>query len=207
MRNLQRSFQELLRYPSAVASLVIIVLLLAVSAYAMIAIPYNQALVLWRGGENIWYQLPKTVPPAWVNYFRSDKLPDTIILNSQKENKDVEKVIEKTPPGSKIDITYTFDYPYNKFPQELALYFTPKYSEKPPFASILWETPDGREIRVADFSVQENQVLRFSQDSKLKRRLGGVFPQEGLFADPDSVLVDYKNAIDNLDDFRRVLAD
>ncbi len=45
MSALQRSFRELLRYPSAIVGLIIIVGLLILSAYTLITIPYRRGLV------------------------------------------------------------------------------------------------------------------------------------------------------------------
>jgi peptide/nickel transport system permease protein len=190
MRTITRTFKELLKYPSAVASLLIIAVMLGISIYTFITIPYNKAIVLWRGGENIWYELPKIAQPAWTNYFRREKLPDTIILSTRSESKpangSVTKTSEPTQAGEKIHINFTFDYPYDTFPQELAVYFTSKFQAKPPFVSLYWLTPDGRKIRVGDFSVEATETYRFSQDAKLQRRLGGLTPAVGLFAIPDS---------------------
>jgi peptide/nickel transport system permease protein len=52
--------------------------------------------------------------------------------------------------------------------------------------SLTWQTPDGREIRVADFSIGGSGTYRLSQDEKLQRRLDGQLPHVGLFADPDA---------------------
>ncbi len=75
MNTLKNSFRDLLRYPSAILGLVIISFLLAVSVYALITIPYNEAVRLWRGGEDVWYQNPKYAAPAWFNFFSSKKEP------------------------------------------------------------------------------------------------------------------------------------
>ncbi|MBN2148607.1 MAG: hypothetical protein JW726_14565, partial [Anaerolineales bacterium] len=185
MKQLQKSFKELLRYPSAIASLVIILILLLVSAYTMLSIPYSEAVTLWRGGEAIWYQAPKNAPPAWTNYFRSEKLVESLILSS--EDDDIPKTIGTTDSGN-TTITFSFpiEFTYDKFPQDLALYFKGTYVEKAPFVSITLTTPDGREIRIADFAVQTTLTYRFAQDTRLQRRLGSDFPQEALFAVPDS---------------------
>jgi peptide/nickel transport system permease protein len=85
-----------------------------------------------------------------------------------------------------ITFAFTFDYPYDEFPQEISLFFDTEYVEKTPYMSLTWLTPDGREIRVADFAADRSGAYRFSQDEKLQRRLDGLQPQIGLFADPDS---------------------
>ena len=183
MAGLKRSLQELLRYPSAVAGLVIILLLVIAAIYAMVTIPYNEAITLWRGGEDIWYQNPKYVPPAWFNYFTRKKLPVSFVMNVGDEN--VTKEFIDGEKNDRINIAYTFDFDYDEFPQELSLYFDAKFDEKQPFASIRLETPDGREIRIADFGVSPELTFRFSQDEKLIRRLKSDYPQRAIFADPN----------------------
>jgi peptide/nickel transport system permease protein len=73
MKALRKNIKELFKYPSAIAGAIIILVLVGISIYAVIAIPYSRAIVLWRGGEDIWYQNPKLVPPEWTNFFRSDR--------------------------------------------------------------------------------------------------------------------------------------
>jgi peptide/nickel transport system permease protein len=146
-------------------------------------VPYDEAVRLWRGGEDVWYMNPKAVPPEWTNWFRSKDLPGSFLLNS--EDGTAEKVVEEGAQNE-ITITYTFDYQFEDFPQEIILYFTSNFEEKNPYLSISWFTPDGREIRVGDFSIEESSAFFFSQDDKLKRRLGGKPAMIGLFADPAS---------------------
>lgn len=189
MNALKRSFKEILRYPSAIAGLAIILTLISISVYALITIPYQEAIRLWRGGDDIWYANPQYAPPAWVNLFSSEKRPVSFSLNSleAEENDAVTKEVEiRDENTSKTYISFTFDYEYDDFPQEISLFFDTTFEIKQPFVSILWVTPDGREIRVADFGVDKTQTYRLSQDEKLSRRVGGLPPMQGLLADPAS---------------------
>jgi len=186
MNALKNSFREILRYPSAVAGLASVLLLVLLSIYAMIAIPYSKAIALWRGGEEVWYANPKFAPPAWINYFRSVKLPVSFHANSADGG--LEKLVT---PGSQdtatVKISYTFDFEADAYPQELMVYFTTTYQDKLPFASISLLTPDGREIRVADTGLGHQQNVRFSQQDRLVNRYGGgqqQFVMQGLFSDP-----------------------
>lgn len=180
MKSLQRTFRELLRYPSAVLGVTIIGGLLVLSIYAMLAIPYNEAIRLWRGGEGIWYKNPKMAAPEWTNFFRSKKLPKTIHLSTLDES--ASKVVKLDSQGNKrIEMTFNFDYAYDTFPQELTLFFSSIYDEKKPNASISWVMPDGTPVRVADFSTDKATAYYFSQDTKLQRRLKGVLANVGLF--------------------------
>lgn len=186
MKNLQRTLRELLRYPSAVAGVVIILLLVGLAIYTMIAIPYGEAIRLWRGGEEIWYQNPKKAAPEWTNFFRRKKLPISFTLNSADGT--APKTISTDAQGNRIiQITYAFDYQYDDFPQEIILYFRSRFTEKQPHVSIRWLTPDGREIRIKELSVKANQTYRFGQDMALQRKFGDWSVQQGLFADPYQV--------------------
>jgi peptide/nickel transport system permease protein len=182
MERFSRNIREISRYPSAIGGALIILFLLGLSIYTVITIPYQEAIRLWRGGQDVWYHNPPTVPPVWINYFRRDKLPETFTLLSEES----EKTVEETADGKAINIAMPFDYSFDSFPQELTLYFKSEFSEKPPYVSITLKTPDGRDIRIADFSVNHVQTYIFSQDSRLTRRLKGLIPREGIFLNPDS---------------------
>ena len=51
MNALKNSIRDLLRYPSAILGLVIIFFLMGVAVYALVTIPYSEAVRLWRGGR------------------------------------------------------------------------------------------------------------------------------------------------------------
>ncbi len=183
MRSLKRTLAEILHYPSAIAGLIIVFLLIVLAIYTVIAIPYQEAIRLWRGGEEVWQEYPKMAAPVWQNWFTRTKLAETIVLSTQDE--EVSKTVQAISADmTDIEIEIPFKYTYDTFPQELALYLTAKYKQKQPHVSIIWVTPDGREITLSDFSVQQSQSYRISQDTRLQRRLSGMKPEQGLFADP-----------------------
>lgn len=184
MNIIKRNLKELKRYPSAMVGLVIIVFLLGTSVYTVIKIPYNEAIRLWRGGEEIWAENPKNAWPVWYNWISSTKLPETVVLDSRT---DVEKSVEQTSEDIREEnFTFTIDFPYDKFPPEMIMYVNAEFEEKPPFISMTWQTPDGREIRIGDITPRQSDSYRFSQDTRLQRRLGGLLAEQGLFAVPDS---------------------
>lgn len=184
MNIIKRNLKELKRYPSAMVGLVIIVFLLGTSVYTVIKIPYNEAIRLWRGGEEIWAENPKNAWPVWYNWISSTKLPETVVLDSRT---DVEKSVEQTSADIREEnFTFTIEFPYDKFPPEMIMYVNAEFEEKPPFISMTWLTPDGREIRIGDITPRQSDSYRFSQDTRLQRRLGGLSAEQGLFAVPDS---------------------
>jgi peptide/nickel transport system permease protein len=185
MSGLKNSLRQLAAYPSAIVGLVIILALVAVSVYTIITIPYSQAIRLWRGGEDVWYNTPKTAPPAWTNLFRKDDLPATIDMSTRDGVEKTREVVSETMTD--ITFSFPFDYPYAGFPQEISVFFRAQYAAKAPHISMTWLTPDGRDIRVASISMAGTSMsYRLSQDNTLRRRLGGMAPEIGLFADPDS---------------------
>ena len=189
LRSLRSAFREIRRYPTAIAGLCIIIFLVGVSIYTVFTIPYNQAVELWRThtsneGVGTWERYPRNASPAWVNFFRKEKLPETLILNSTDPS--VSKIYEPVREGTTdITISYPFEYPYGAFPDEVSLFFNSQYQEKIPHVSVLWLTPDGREIRLGSFSAENGHIYRLAQDEKLQRKLKGLYPQVGLFADPN----------------------
>ena len=185
MKTIKNTFRNLLRYPSAIFGLAIIAFLLVVAAYALITIPYSEAIRLWRGGEEVWYQNPQYAAPSWFNLFTQKKQPVSFSVNTA-DGSMPRTVTPKSQDVSSVDITYSFDYEYDGFPQEMTLYFRPIINEKLPFASISWNTPDGRTIRIADTMVQYNQAFRISQDLKLQTRLKTEQVMEALFSDPNA---------------------
>jgi peptide/nickel transport system permease protein len=185
MRALRNGLRELLRYPSAIVGGTIILLMVAAAIYTLVTIPYSEAVRLWRGGEDVWFKNPKYAAPAWLNIFYREKQPVSFAVSTTDGT--MEKTETQKSEKTRItDISYSFDYTADGFPQEMILYFRSAYDEKGPFASVLWTTPDGREIRIADMALTHRDTLRFSQDQKLQRKLKTDDVMQALFSDPES---------------------
>jgi len=181
MKSMKRFFAEIAQYPSAVFGMVLIFALFAFSLYTVIALPYNEAISLWRGDENVWYRTPKVAQPRWINWFLKEDLPETFWFNSA--NGEGTKTEEFSNGTNKIFISMPFDYNSKDFPQELSIYFTSTFEQKQPFVSVKMLTPDGREINIGSFAVGKTFTYRFSQDPKLQRRLKNISPEQSLFMD------------------------
>lgn len=187
MSKFKETLHDIGQYPTAVAGAVVIFLLIALAVYAMIKIPYSEAIRLWRGGEDVWYQNPKTAPPAWFNFFYSKKQPVSFAVKSGDTQ---DSFLKTVTPGAQntasIDFTYSFDFEYDDFPQDMLLYFNSKYESKQPFVSVYLITPDQRKIRISDFGVNQKQTYRVSQDEKLLKRLKSKDVLTGLFSVPET---------------------
>ena len=185
MNSLKNSLRNLLYYPSAVLGIFVILLLVFTAVYAMIKIPYREAIRLWRGGEDVWYQNPKFAPPAWINLFSSKKYAESFAVRTTDGS-----MVKNVTPGaegtSTMEASYTFDFLSDYYPQDMILYITSNYQEKQPFISLEWLTPDGRKIRIASLAIAQKQTYRFSQDQKLqtKLRTDDIIP--ALFSDEET---------------------
>ncbi|MCE9644766.1 MAG: ABC transporter permease [Chloroflexi bacterium] len=185
MNTFRNSLQKLFQYPSALAGLFVVFILIVVAVYTVIAIPYSEAIRLWRGGEEVWYQNPRFAPPAWTNYFSAKKHSESFAVNSLHGQ--IGKVVTPGNGGtSTIELTYPFDFSYDDFPQEMLLYFTSTFKEKQPFVSVELLTPDGRRIRIANFAIANEFTYRFSQDVKLLAKLQAQDVIPALFSIPNS---------------------
>jgi peptide/nickel transport system permease protein len=185
MKTLKKNIREILRYPSAIIGSAVILILIGIAIYAVTTIPYQKAIYLWRGGEDVWYRNPKNAAPVWTNWFTSKKKPLSFVINDTEGN--LVKTVEPQSNGSSnITLTYTFNYNYDDFPQEVVLYFTTEYEQRQPYVSLTWKTPDGRAIQFGGFGVGTEQTYRLSQDINLINSLGGENPMKGLFTGIDS---------------------
>ena len=183
MNSIKGSLREILRYPSAIVGLVIILILIFTAIYTLVTIPYQKAITLWRGGEDVWYQNPKFAPPEWTNLFSSKKLPGSFDVKTLNGSM-TKKVTASSPDISSVLITYSFDFSSDAFPQEMLLYFNTKYDVKEPFVSFTWITPDGRKISFGNFGVSHQQTYRFSQDQQLGAQFGGADIMQSFFTKP-----------------------
>lgn len=181
MTALRSGLQQVRRYPSALVGLGIISGLIVLAIVAMVIIPYDEAIRLWRGGEDIWQETPRYARPAWFNRFSAKKLPETIVVSTKDLSSSTKTLF---PDGKTVTISLAFDYAYDDFPSELTLFLEAKYAELLPYAVLRWRTPDGREISLGERKLKASERYSISQDTRLERRLGGRPPEVGLFLAP-----------------------
>jgi peptide/nickel transport system permease protein len=185
LNNLRSSLQKILLYPSAIVGVLVILFLVIVSIYTMVTIPYSQAIAMWRGGEEVWYQNPKFAPPAWINFFSTKKYSESFAVSTT--NAEIQKTVIPGERGvSTIEMVYEFEFESDVYPQDLLLYFNSSFDQKQPFVSIELITPDERTIRVANFAIGNKFTYRFAQDDKLRAKLRTDKVIPALFSLPES---------------------
>jgi peptide/nickel transport system permease protein len=128
MNTLKSSFKNLLYYPSAILGILVVFLLVFTAVYAMVKIPYKEAIRLWRGGEDVWYQNPKFAPPAWINLFSKKKYAESFSVRTS-DGTMTKEVTQGAQGTSTMSVSYTFDFSSDYYPQDLILYFTSKYAK------------------------------------------------------------------------------
>lgn len=175
-------WRELVRYPSAVVGLTLILALVGVSLYTVIAFPYEQTIKRWQN-QQAWDDNPINALPAWVNYFLKDDLPPTIILNSRNGTA-AKTAAPVSSEMTEIKLVFPIDYSYSESPQDFVINFSAQFHEKRPFLSLTWVTPDGREIKLGDFSVLSAYTYHLFDDERLAKRLAGA-PRQALFSPSD----------------------
>lgn len=185
MSALKNSLRNLLRYPSAVVGMVVVFLLVFTAIYAIVKIPYNEAIRLWRGGEEVWYQNPKFAPPAWINLFSRKKYAESFAVRTSDQTISKE-VVEGAEGTSTMTASYSFGFTSDYYPQDLILYFTSQYQEKQPFVSVELLTPDGTTVRITNVALNRKYTYRFSQDEKLKTKLRTENVITSLFSNPET---------------------
>ncbi|HVP22240.1 MAG TPA: ABC transporter permease subunit [Anaerolineaceae bacterium] len=176
--------RDLARFPSAIVGVVIIAVLLIISVGTVIAIPYGKAIRLWRGDDKAWIRNPIDAPPAWINFFRQQKLPENIRLSSQ-DGTATKLVTPGSNGNSAITINFQFDYAYNSLPQDVLVLFTPRYTTKQPFVILTWTMPDGKAIRLKNTAVSKDGMIFFSNDKEIVSKLNTATPAQMLFAKPN----------------------
>lgn len=185
MSRLRTSIRQMRHYPSAVFGMVLIGLFLFMAAYALVTMPLDEAIRVWRAGEGTWRDLPRNAAPAWFNVWPGVNLPvtqkfDSRVLESSKTTTELGDGLWETR------ISFPFDYTYDAFPKEVNIFAETSASAARPFLSLTWHTPDGREIPLGDRDLRSSESFFLGQDSRLTRRLQGREAHIGLFRDPNS---------------------
>jgi len=171
----KRFFEQLLFYRSSAIGLAIILVLVGISVYAIFAIPYDEAVRLWRAGEQHWLSNPRNALPSWVNTFSSKKLPETIILDTSEPRPGVSKaIVPVLGRFSRVRIEFSFDYQYDDFPSELNLFFKSRFNASAPQLTVHWAKPNGEEYVLNTMIISREDKYYISNDDRLARELRGL---------------------------------
>lgn len=148
--------RNIFKYPMATVGLILIIFLMIVAVTTVIAIPYDEAVAYWRGEGAI--NTPRLARPAWTNFFRREKWPESVYFDSLEDTEGVIRAKERVIINENmtdIRMTFVFDYDADIFPEDLSLYFKAEYDEKRPFMTIMMIKPDGQEMEIESSSITD----------------------------------------------------
>jgi peptide/nickel transport system permease protein len=168
---IRENLRALTSYKSAVIGLAVIMVLVAISIYTVIAIPYEEAVRLWRAGEQHWLDAPRNAFPSWYSFILQKRLPETIIKDTTKPGPGVYKVI--VPAGEvvrilRIDIDFRFDY--DDFPSEINIFYSVRFNRSAPQITMTLTKPDGTTIQLRKFTPTSDGAYYVSVDQALTSR-------------------------------------
>ncbi len=183
-----KALKELRRYPTAIFGGVILAIFVIVSIYAVIAVPYDEAVRRWRPGE-MHYENPDRAAPVWFDWFTSDRMSRTIVTTLSRATITEESLGDGM---KRMEIVIPFNYRYDRYPTEVQLYHRWSFQTRQPQVSVFWRKPDGEEIALHPLREtlhrDEFPTFYISQNAGLRAELGRMAgtdrlaPRYGLFA-------------------------
>lgn len=155
--------REVLTYRSGQVGAAILLFLIGLSIYAVIAIPYDRAIALWRGEESCWIEVPRNAMPYWYKYIMRKNLPETIVVDGLRGDPGVIKAVTEIPGTNikRILLEISFTYDYDDFPSEVNLFFYANYSESLPLIKIYWVKPDGSNIPLISYTIRRPYTILY----------------------------------------------
>ncbi|MBI3159559.1 MAG: ABC transporter permease subunit [Chloroflexi bacterium] len=161
---LQRSaafLRDLLRYPSAVVGLTIVLLLLAGSLYALVALPYVGIAESWsRTSVMGRVDVPRLAEPVWVDRLLGRERLSRLLLDSRTPDTPVGRRVRIQENGTpNVTLTFEFDYTYDQPPEEILVYFHPVIDEKRPFVFMTWTRPDGTSQELSGLALHATEQV------------------------------------------------
>jgi peptide/nickel transport system permease protein len=188
-------FQELRRYPSASFGLAIILILLAGSLYALVALPYEEFGRSYNEDRVRGFNLrPRVAAPTWFNYFSGTPRLSTLILEDSSDDVSVSTNVLDNGWTQKT-VTFTFQYPYDEPPSDMFLYLDPTFDEKFPFVSMVWKKPDGSTLDLKPIAVGHQVNYDFKEGIPTQKMLSSNpawkewFVLDGQFPTPSYQLL------------------
>lgn len=185
--------RELRRYPSAIVGLVILIFFVGFSIYTVFALPYSEAIRLWRASSpGVWDDVPRRAAPVWMDWFTRDSLPRTMVVTLDDAG---EKTVEPLGDGMyRFEIVLPFEYYYDGFPKELSLFTEATLSGQRETIAVYMRKPNGQTVTLDEsFRIQKSGSYRISQDLQLRIAMRDAAPHVGLFV--EDPLISTKNPL------------
>ena len=138
------------------AGVILLLILIAMSIYAALAIPL-ESFRQWNN-PTYWINYPKAAAPIWINSIRGlfdEKLPPQIILSS----KDASISNSNISGIHTITFSYTVNFNYDSYPTDFMIPYTVKYSQTSPVLQINISRPDDEQLSIYYSSLPSSLIL------------------------------------------------
>ncbi len=163
---------EFRREKSGLIGLGLLLFFVFLAIFAPLIVP-SEANTHWRD-VTYWQNLPRAVPPEWVNVFSAKKKPPHMtLLPADTETRQIGKIVEVT-------YTFEYEYAYDVHPTDLMLILALNITDpnNPPTLSLTVIRPDNRTIdllatKLAVTGVGGQNRLLISSLKDFKARLVG----------------------------------
>jgi peptide/nickel transport system permease protein len=136
---------QIINSKTAISGLSILMILIAMTIYAVIAIPL-ESFKQWNN-PNYWIDYPKAAAPSWTNLgLFGPRYSEHIILDTHDA---------RVYSGSQNSIhiishTYSVDFKYDSYPTDFMIPYSVKYGLVPPAIEVKVLRPDGHTFKIYD---------------------------------------------------------
>ena len=159
--------KEFLKSTIGLVGIFILLILIAVSIFAVISIP-SDTFQYWNNPEK-WVSYPKTSVPSWVNMFVTEKIPEHKIFEPDNITLEQNGVFLTSQQ-------FRFNYIFDDFPNDFMYNYNLEYTGSP-LLEINVIKPDGTDLEListtlpyaAELTNYEQRI--FSTDSLLRKNI------------------------------------
>jgi peptide/nickel transport system permease protein len=189
--SLKGIIKEVIKSKAGLFSLFIFFILIVLSIYAYLSMPYNKVKTLWNDSQ-AWLKYPRNAMPSWWAFFTGKNLPKNINLKEPK--------IETISDNPKIlKYVYNFSYFYDDFPSEFNIFLKSSYKNNPPILRVYWINTKGDKIFLIEkqqrseadtFYLGNETSIEENLTKYIQEKLGyyppfSITAMKGLFIEPN----------------------
>lgn len=136
---------QILKSKTAISGITILMILIAMTIYALVAIPL-ESFRQWNN-PNYWINYPKAAAPSWTNLgLFGPRASEQIILGTENA-----QVSSGSESGIRIIThTYSVNFNYDSYPTDFMIPYTVTYGQIPSAIEVNVLRPDGHVFKVYD---------------------------------------------------------
>lgn len=169
--------RRILHTKAAIAGSFILVILSAMTIYALIAVPL-ESFSQWND-PGFWIDYPKSAAPSWVNSLLPEtNLPNHMIFESS-DAKTQNSSFGGIPTNSFL---FDIDFGYNSFPTDFIIDYCLRYGDIPPVIQVDVTRPDGESFMIYN-SPLPSSAISSESSSNLNEYCSRIFSTDESIRD------------------------